>query len=141
MCYHYNMLRTFSTIKYFNKWLNRQPLYIFIFSHWMADVTGRSRVMPHIKSYCRISPCLTKLAWFLLTSANISKSAWGGNIQRDSSVYVRSYEVGVMFLPHFFDEEYFFISNVNVDEEKKLFPFMYDLPLTSYNSSDYPWCN
>ena len=84
---------------------------------------------------------MTKLAWFLLTSANISKSAWGGNIQRDSSVYVRSYEVGVMFLPHFFDEEYFVISETNVDEERKLFPFMYDLPLTSYKSSDYPWCN
>lgn len=93
--------------------------------------------MPHIKTYCRVSPCLTKLAWFLITSANISKSAWGGNIQRDGSVYVRSCEVGVMFIPKLFDDEYFEIAKTN----NKVFPFIYDLPLTEYKSSDYPWCN
>lgn len=96
--------------------------------------------MPHIKSYCRVSPCLSKLAWFLLTSANLSKSAWGGNIQRDKAISVRSYEVGVMFLPKFFDCEYFYIENSD-NYEGTLFPFMYDLPLTSYSSNDTPWCN
>lgn len=97
--------------------------------------------MPHIKTYCRVSPCLTKLAWFLITSANISKSAWGGNLQKDRSVYVRSYEAGVLFVPKFFNEDHFEIQTTLNSENKKVFPFMYDLPLTEYKSSDYPWCN
>ncbi|KAI4455409.1 tyrosyl-dna phosphodiesterase 1 [Holotrichia oblita] len=108
---------------------------------WRADVTHRTRVMPHIKTYCRVSPCLTKLAWFLLTSANISKAAWGGNIQRDSSVYVRSNEVGVMFMPSLFDEDYFVIRKECVPEGGHVFPFIYDMPLMSYKPADYPWCN
>ncbi|GJQ83438.1 hypothetical protein Trydic_g14216 [Trypoxylus dichotomus] len=108
---------------------------------WKADVTCRTRVMPHIKTYCRISPCLTKLAWFLLTSANISKAAWGGNIQKDAAVYVRSYEVGVMFMPNLFDEDYFFIDRSSVAEGRYCFPFIYDFPLTPYTQTDYPWCN
>lgn len=97
--------------------------------------------MPHIKSYCRVSPCLTKLAWFLLTSANISKSAWGGNLQRDGGVYVRSCEAGVLFLPKYFGEEYFEIETTPDSKNNNTFPIMYDLPLTEYKSSDYPWCN
>lgn len=96
--------------------------------------------MPHIKTYCRVSPCLTKLAWFLLTSANISRAAWGGNIQKDSSIYIRSYEVGVMFFPNFFDQDYFHIVKQG-GSDTPLFPFIYDLPLSSYKKSDYPWCN
>lgn len=98
--------------------------------------------MPHIKTYCRVSPCLSKVAYFLLTSANLSKSAWGGPFAKDNGVYVRSYEAGVMFLPSFFDEEYFEIKQGKLNNKNnKLFPFMYDLPLTPYRATDYPWCN
>lgn len=97
--------------------------------------------MPHIKTYCRVSPCLTKLAYFLITSANLSKSAWGGPFNKAGGTYVRSYEVGVLFLPKFFDEEYFEIQNTVNRKNKTLFPFMYDLPLASYKKDDYPWCN
>lgn len=117
------------------QWLVRRR----IFSQWIADGKHRTKAMPHVKSYCRVSPDLTKLAYFLLTSANLSKSAWGNNIQKDGGSYVRSYEMGVMFLPEFFSEEYFEIANLN--KNKKLFPFMYDLPLTPYKKDDYPWCN
>lgn len=96
--------------------------------------------MPHIKTYCRVSPCTSKLAWFLISSANLSKSAWGGNIQKDSAVYVRSYEVGVLFLPKLFEEDNFEIKDFS-DSKKKLFPFIYDIPLSSYKSGDQPWCN
>lgn len=94
--------------------------------------------MPHLKTYCRVSPCTNKLAWFLLTSSNISKSAWGGKPRKNGGVYVRSYEVGVMFLPTFFKEDYFHIKNFNNDG-RKLFPFMFDIPLTPYRSHDHPF--
>lgn len=103
---------------------------------WIANNLSRSRAMPHIKSYCRVSPCLKKLAYFLLTSANLSKSAWGGNIQKDQSAYVRSYEAGVLFLPDQFNETFFEISQTLESQNENKFPFMYDLPLTPYKSSD-----
>ncbi|KAF5302230.1 hypothetical protein FQA39_LY10269 [Lamprigera yunnana] len=106
---------------------------------WKADHLNRSRAMPHIKTYCRVSPCTTKLAWFLLTSGNMSKSAWGSSVNKKGSSYVRSYEAGVIFLPNFFDEEYFQIKSNQ--ESTKLFPFIYDIPLTSYKKEDEPWCN
>lgn len=111
---------------------------------WRADTTGRTRAMPHIKSYCRVSPCLQKLAYFLLTSANISKAAWG-SLNKDLSSYVRSYECGVLFLPSFFDQDYFYIgkpgTTISVHgEQNPVFPFVYDLPLSQYKSSDKPWC-
>ncbi|CAM6010721.1 unnamed protein product [Sphagnum balticum] len=66
-------------------------------SHWQADHSGRSRAMPHIKSYVRYhDQCL---AWFLLTSSNLSKAAWGSLVKSGAQLMIRSYELGVLFLP------------------------------------------
>jgi len=54
--------------------------------------------MPHIKSYTRISPDFKRIPWFVLTSANLSKAAWG--VQRYGH-YITSYEGGVIFIPKF----------------------------------------
>ncbi|CAH0560746.1 unnamed protein product [Brassicogethes aeneus] len=126
----------------YSKLTNEKQRWLQEYMHqWKADGLTRTKAMPHIKSYTRVSPCMSKLAYFLLTSANLSKSAWGGNIQRDKGISVRSYEVGVMFLPKFFDDEYFEIKNTVNRKSKNVFPFMYDLPLTPYKSDDYPYCN
>lgn len=37
--------------------------------------------------------------WFLLTSANLSKAAWGTLQKNNSQLMIRSYELGVLFLP------------------------------------------
>lgn len=56
--------------------------------------------MPHIKTYGRISPDCSNLAWFHLSSANLSKAAWGMNRKgKGSGLYIMSYEAGVLFLP------------------------------------------
>lgn len=68
---------------------------------WSAVHSERNRAMPHIKSYLRLSPCATKAAFFLLTSANISKSAWGTFNKGNRALRINSYEVGVLFLPKF----------------------------------------
>lgn len=43
-----------------------------------------------------------------------------------------------MFLPKFFGEEYFHIKDF-AETGKKLFPFIYDIPLTPYKPNDQPF--
>ncbi|CAN6690048.1 unnamed protein product [Malus baccata var. baccata] len=64
---------------------------------WRASHTGRCRAMPHIKTFMRYNG--QKLAWFLLTSANLSKAAWGALQKNNSQLMIRSYELGILFLP------------------------------------------
>ncbi|CAN6552831.1 unnamed protein product [Malus baccata var. baccata] len=64
---------------------------------WRASHTGRCRAMPHIKTFARYNG--QKLAWFLLTSANLSKAAWGALQKNNSQLMIRSYELGILFLP------------------------------------------
>ncbi|CAN1319058.1 Tyrosyl-DNA phosphodiesterase 1, partial [Linum perenne] len=64
---------------------------------WKATHTGRCRAMPHIKTFARYSG--QRLAWFLLTSSNLSKAAWGALQKNNSQLMIRSYELGVLFLP------------------------------------------
>ncbi|XP_017656296.1 tyrosyl-DNA phosphodiesterase 1 isoform X3 [Nannospalax galili] len=72
------------------------------FHKWSAETSGRSNAMPHIKTYMRPSPDFSKLAWFLVTSANLSKAAWGALEKNGTQLMVRSYELGVLFLPSAF---------------------------------------
>lgn len=65
--------------------------------------------MPHIKSYTRISPDRTQIPWFVLTSANLSKGAWGSVTRNGASHYIMNYEAGVVFLPKFIVSKIFFI--------------------------------
>jgi tyrosyl-DNA phosphodiesterase 1 len=79
---------------------------------WDAERSGRDRVMPHIKTYTRAvwEPAtestpegVVRLAWILLSSANMSAAAWGRLQKNGSQFMVRSYEVGVLFLPSKFE--------------------------------------
>ncbi|VVB14553.1 unnamed protein product [Arabis nemorensis] len=66
-------------------------------AEWKADHSARGRAMPHIKTFTRYSD--QNLAWFLLTSSNLSKAAWGALQKNNSQLMIRSYELGVLFLP------------------------------------------
>ncbi|KAL2098550.1 hypothetical protein ACEWY4_005030 [Coilia grayii] len=111
------------------------------FHHWRAETTGRSHAMPHIKTYMRASPDFTELAWFLVTSANLSKAAWGGLEKNNTQVMVRSYELGVLFLPSAFNMSTFRVQkNVfPVDGGSSGFPVPFDLPPQRYSGKDQPW--
>lgn len=65
-----------------------------------GGATGRQRSVPHIKTYTRFLAAKPhRLPWFLLTSANLSKAAWG-ELQKDATqLAIRSYELGLLFLP------------------------------------------
>lgn len=66
---------------------------------------GRRRAAPHIKTYVRFSDTSkTRIDWALVTSANISKQAWGDAINAAGEVRVCSYELGVLLWPELYGE-------------------------------------
>uniref|UniRef100_A0A8C1ZYC2 Tyrosyl-DNA phosphodiesterase 1 n=1 Tax=Cyprinus carpio TaxID=7962 RepID=A0A8C1ZYC2_CYPCA len=120
----------------------QKQLWLHSYFHgWHADVTGRSNAMPHIKTYMRVSPDFTQLAWFLVTSANLSKAAWGALEKNNTQIMVRSYELGVLYLPSAFNMSTFPVEK-NVfpaSSSSKGFPVPFDLPPQRYSSKDQPW--
>ncbi|XP_031839792.1 tyrosyl-DNA phosphodiesterase glaikit isoform X2 [Nomia melanderi] len=102
---------------------------------WKASHTRRDKAMPHIKSYTRFSPDMKKIPWFVLSSANLSKAAWG---TFRNSQYIMNCEVGVIFIPKFITGS----TTFPVQEEEAgipVFPIPYDIPLTKYKSDDKPF--
>ncbi|XP_076236106.1 tyrosyl-DNA phosphodiesterase glaikit [Calliopsis andreniformis] len=102
---------------------------------WKATHTARDQAMPHIKSYTRFSPDFKKIPWFVLTSANLSKAAWG---TVRNSHYIMSYEAGVIFIPKFITGS----TTFPIQEEEEgtpVFPIPYDRPLLRYESGDKPF--
>ncbi|XP_066255077.1 uncharacterized protein [Euwallacea similis] len=108
---------------------------------WKADSSARSRALPHSKCYCRVSPCWEKLAFYFITSSNLSRSGWGKLPNKNATIYIRSYEMGVLFLPKFFGEKYFETKNMLSNRmNARVFPMPFDLPLKPYRPEDEPYC-
>lgn len=70
---------------------------------WKSEKAGRQYLMPHIKTYTRIYYDEDKkknlIAWHLLTSANLSRAAWGEYQKNKTQMYIKSFELGVLFCP------------------------------------------
>ncbi|KAL8717662.1 MAG: hypothetical protein Q9225_005116 [Loekoesia sp. 1 TL-2023] len=65
----------------------------------------RRRAAPHIKTYIRFSDKeMTKIDWAIMTSANLSKQAWGEAATAGGEVKICSYEIGVVVWPGLWDE-------------------------------------
>ncbi|KAK9297067.1 hypothetical protein QLX08_009088 [Tetragonisca angustula] len=114
---------------------SKQEWIVSYMCQWKATQTARDKAIPHIKSYTRISPDYKKIPWFVLTSANLSKAAWGMD---GKSFYIMNYEAGVVFIPHFVIGS----TTFPIKEEEDgvpVFPIPYDLPLTRYTSEDQPF--
>ncbi|XP_078090619.1 tyrosyl-DNA phosphodiesterase 1 [Mustelus asterias] len=122
----------------------KQPWLPSFFCRWSAELTGRSRAMPHIKTYMRASPDFGELAWFVVTSANLSKAAWGTLEKNGFQLMIRSYELGVLYLPKAFGIETgrFSVQRGRLSDCKvseMSFPIPYDLPPQHYSGKDRPW--
>ncbi|ETN62390.1 tyrosyl-dna phosphodiesterase [Anopheles darlingi] len=105
---------------------------------WFCRSRHRNKAMPHIKTYCRWSH--RGLYWFLLTSANLSKSAWGvynkaGRFEKP--LRINSYEAGVLFLPKLLLDENFF--PMEAGKKDPQFPMPYDVPIIPYAPEDTPF--
>lgn len=113
-------------------WLNR---HLF---QWKSTSRNRDRAMPHIKSYCRHSQ--EGLFWFVLTSANMSKSAWG--VYKGTSLNINSYEVGVAFFPRVIlnGQDHFPTNEKQQKNNEAILKLPFDVPLVPYDASDEPFC-
>ncbi|XP_067680530.1 tyrosyl-DNA phosphodiesterase 1-like isoform X2 [Haliotis asinina] len=132
-----------TSVPYTMKTAQKQKYIHQHFRQWKSEGRGRSRACPHIKTYVRPSPDSTEISWFLVTSANLSKAAWGAFEKNGSQLMIRSYEIGVLFLPtHFGCETFPATSDAQeavARSDEVVFPLPYDLPLTPYVKGDRPW--
>lgn len=99
---------------------------------WKSEGHNRSAAMPHIKTYAQVSPDGKEASFFLLTSSNLSKAAWGTLNKGRDKLYIMSYEAGVLLLPQF-------VVNKDTFELEHHPVLPYDVPLTKYQDSDTPW--
>lgn len=112
------------------------------------STNGRDRAAPHIKTYIRYNSKNT-LDWALLTSANLSKQAWGEALSSGGEVRVASWEIGVMVWPDLFEEgckmKGLFASQNNNGVEASgsmstvNLHIPYSLPLQAYGADEIPW--
>lgn len=128
-------------LPYGNQIHQKQPWLNEFLYQWKADQRHRSKAMPHIKTYARWSD--KKLYWFMLTSANISKAAWGqmSKAKTSRTLRISNYEAGVLFLPKFItpNSRYFSIHESDGTPAFLPFPITYDLPLIKYFVDDTPF--
>ena len=74
------------------------------YRRWGGAVVGRQRAMPHMKSFTRFLPRgdgSAEVAWFCLSSHNLSKAAWGFETKKNGRTLLKilSYELGVLLVP------------------------------------------
>lgn len=110
------------------------------FHRWKSDRLGRSAASPHIKTYTRLSPSSKQIAWLLVTSANLSKAAWGALEKNGSQLMIRSYELGILLFPaNLGQATTFIVSDGSSGNDALFLPLPYDVPLVPYKKDDEPW--
>lgn len=112
--------------------------------------SGRQRAAPHIKTYIRYGE--HSIDWALLTSANISKQAWGEAPSASQEVRIASWEIGVLVWPSLVagsdnaimkatfgtDEPSEHLSETGKDSVVAV-RMPYNLPLQPYGDKEVPW--
>ncbi|KAK1635173.1 tyrosyl-DNA phosphodiesterase [Colletotrichum phormii] len=131
-----------------------------IFCHWANDApngkalsdesvfkeAGRQRAAPHIKTYIRYGE--KSIDWALVTSANISKQAWGEAASALQEVRIASWEVGVLVWPSLIADKATMVGTFETDmppndagdgEPVIGLRTPYNLPLQAYGKDEIPW--
>ncbi len=109
---------------------------------WHAEHTRRSEWTPHAKTFGAFFRApddgLWRARWFLVTSANISQSAWGSATKQNECFVVNSYEIGVLFVNREEPIRGLAISSTPTDcKESVLVPI--DIPPIPYGPEDRPF--
>ncbi|EXV01833.1 tyrosyl-DNA phosphodiesterase family protein [Metarhizium robertsii] len=115
---------------------------------------GRDRAAPHIKTYIRYNE-EGSIDWAMLTSANISKQAWGEASRPSGELRVASWEIGVLVWPGLVGQDVSMVGTFQSDVPKKPkeqasskadasgvlmgVRIPYSLPLQRYGAEEVPW--
>lgn len=109
---------------------------------------GRNRAAPHIKTYVRYAENGT-IDWALLTSANLSKQAWGEPETTSGELRISSYEIGVLVWPALFGQETTMVptfqrdapgpEQMDGDGPVVGLRIPYSIPVQQYGESEVPW--
>ncbi|KAL7628010.1 hypothetical protein AAE478_002206 [Parahypoxylon ruwenzoriense] len=109
---------------------------------------GRKRAAPHIKTYIRYGADKS-IDWALLTSANISKQAWGEAAGAGGQIRIASWEIGVLVWPELYADKAkmvgtFMKDTPDTEELEGDGPLVglripYSLPLQRYGDTEVPW--
>ena len=102
----------------------------------------RPHIPPHIKSYFRRSNSeKSKIPWICLTSANVSKAAWGQLQKSATQLLIHHFEIGVLFINE--DKQFTIAETPAIGDDFVQFPLPYDfLNPPKYNLTDAqnpPW--
>jgi tyrosyl-DNA phosphodiesterase 1 len=113
----------------------------------LKQEAGRKRAAPHIKTYIRNGE--NGIDWALLSSANLSKQAWGEAMNPAGEYRIASWEIGVLVWPSLLAENAVMRPTHLTDapseaESGNNNPVIgirvpYDLPLQRYGPSEKPW--
>jgi tyrosyl-DNA phosphodiesterase-1 len=90
----------------------------------------RGHAAPHIKTYIRFTDAeRTAIDWAMISSANLSKQAWGEVENKKGEIWIQSYEAGVVVWPGLFTD--------GEDEDSVMVPvFGRDMPLAGNASEE-----
>lgn len=148
----------------------KQLSYILpLLCHWANDAKGgaalppvgsgyvgdaeRRRAAPHVKTYVRYSNSQNTchIDWALLTSANLSKQAWGEARSASGDMRIASYELGVLVWPELLTgvkgstmEPVFGRDNLEYSETASTATTVplripYSVPVQGYGLGEIPW--
>ncbi|KAB5545943.1 tyrosyl-DNA phosphodiesterase-domain-containing protein [Coniochaeta sp. 2T2.1] len=136
----------------FCHWANDSPEGAELPKDTVVQDAGRQRAAPHIKTYIRYGQ--KSIDWALVTSANLSKQAWGEAVNAKSGeVRISSYEIGVLVWPALYGEGAVMVPTFRRDEpdveevEGEVregravvgLRIPYNLPLQPYGRAEKPW--
>ncbi|KAK5660494.1 hypothetical protein OQA88_13042 [Cercophora sp. LCS_1] len=133
---------------YFCHWANDSASSAELGNDTVRDA-GRNRAAPHIKTYMRYGD--KTIDWALVTSANLSKQAWGDARNGAGEVRISSYEIGVLVWPELFAQDAIMSPTFQVDslppaseppndtKPTVALRMPYSLPLQPYGKDEIPW--
>ncbi|KAF1759585.1 hypothetical protein GCK72_016052 [Caenorhabditis remanei] len=111
------------SVPYRNSVHDRQKWLQDFMCKWRSNTKRRTKAVPHCKTYVKYDQKIAQ--WQLLTSANVSKAAWGemsfSKKKNVDQLMIRSWEIGVLI----------------TDPSRFNIPF--DYPCVPYSSTDRPF--
>lgn len=97
--------------------------------------------IPHMKTYYQLSKDKDLLEWFVLTSHNLSKAAWGEVIdsQYGKCLRILSWEMGVFCCPKLIADQQLVPFDMIKDSGSFVIPLPYQTQPERYGADDQPW--